>query len=92
MIKILGFIDILAGLLFIASAYGVAAPNGMAITIGVIMTIKGALFITNFFSWIDLAVGVILVFGLAASMPHYLLLGLAVFVGIKGLASLLAFS
>ncbi len=92
MAKILGFIDILAGLLFIASAYGVAAPNGMVITIGVIMMIKGALFIMNFFSWIDLAVGVILVFGLAAALPHFLLLGLAAFVGIKGLASLLTFS
>ncbi|MBI2042661.1 MAG: hypothetical protein HYT21_02885 [Candidatus Nealsonbacteria bacterium] len=92
MTKILGFIDILAGLLFVSGAYGMAAPGGMALAIGAVMILKGVLFITNFFSWIDIAVGVILVFGLAASLPHFLLLGLAAFVGIKGLASLLTFS
>lgn len=75
-----------------ASAFGIAAPKGMLITIGAIMILKGVLFIMNFFSWIDLAIGVILVFGLATSLPHYLLLGLAVFAGIKGLVSLLTFS
>ena len=92
MARILGFIDVLAGLLFVAGAYGVAAPNGMVLAIGIIMMAKGVMFITNFFSWIDLAAGVILVFGLAAFLPHYLLLGLAIFVAVKGIASLLTFS
>lgn len=91
MARILGFIDIFAGLIFTASFYGVDMPRGLVITIGIVLALKGVLFIMNFFSWIDLASGVILIFGLAPVVPVYVLLGLAVFIGIKGLISLLSF-
>ena len=92
MTKLLGLVDILAGLLFISALYGMDVPRGLAMSIGIIMILKGVLFIVNFFSWVDLAVGVILVFALASSLPVYVILGLAAFVGLKGLASLLTFS
>lgn len=89
--KILGFADILAGLLFVAGAYDMAVPSGMALAIGAILIVKGIIFITNYFSWIDLAIGIILVFGWAPSLPPYIVLILAAYLGIKGLASLFTF-
>jgi hypothetical protein len=90
MTKILGLTDIFAGLLFTAGFYEVDFPRGLMIFIGIVLLAKGILFLANFFSWIDMAAGVVLIFGLFF-LPPYILLGLAVFLGIKGLISLFSF-
>ncbi|MFA5767551.1 MAG: hypothetical protein WC919_06530 [Candidatus Paceibacterota bacterium] len=91
MARILGFVDIFAGLIFTASFYEIDVPRGLMITVGVILILKGVLFLMNIFSWIDLAAGVLLVFGLALFLPSFVPLALAAFLGIKGLISLLTF-
>ncbi len=72
--------------------YGLDVPRGMMIAVGVILAVKGLLFIMNFFSWIDVAVGILLIFAITSSLPIYVSIGLAAFLGLKGLASLFAFS
>jgi hypothetical protein len=91
MARFLGFIDILAGIIFVASSYGLDAPRGLVLSIGIILILKGVLFISNFFSWIDIAVGVILIFGLVTSLPSFSPLIIAAFLGLKGLFSLFSF-
>ncbi len=91
MARILGFVDIFAGLMFTASFYEVDIPRGFMITVGVVLMLKGVIFLANVFSWIDLAAGVLLAFGLVFSLPSFIPLGLAVFLGVKGLISLLSF-
>ena len=90
--KILGFVDIIAGLLFTASFYGLDIPRGLMITMGAILIFKGALFISNFFSWVDLAAGVLLAFNLTPLVSPVVIIIAAVFFGIKGLVSLFSFS
>jgi len=92
MTRALGLIDIIAGLLLVAGPYGLDIPRGMTISVGVILAIKGLLFIMNFFSWIDVAAGILLIFAVTSSIPVYVSIGLAAFLGLKGLASLFTFS
>lgn len=91
MTKLLGFIDIIAGLLILASFYHLDFPRGMAIAFGICLILKGIVFIMNFFSLIDIAAGVLLVFALTSSVPAFILVALAAFLGLKGLASLISF-
>lgn len=91
MTKFLGFIDIIAGLLFVASFYHLDIPRGMAMAFGIFLILKGIIFIINFFSLIDIAAGVLLVFALTSSVPAFVLIALAIFLGFKGLASLISF-
>lgn len=87
-----GIADILAGLLFVAGFYHIDIPQGMMIAFGVYLIIKGLLFIVNFFSWIDIAAGILLAFGLLSAVHPYILLGAAAFLCIKGIISLFSFS
>lgn len=90
--KILGLVDIIGGLLFVASFYGLAAPHGLMVTIGVLLILKGVLFIANVFSWGDIAAGVLLTFNLAQSITPIVLIIAAAFLTVKGLVSLFSFS
>ncbi len=92
MTKLLGFADIVAGLLFVASFYHLDFPRGMAMAFGICLMLKGIIFIMNFFSLIDIAAGVLLVFSLTSAVPSFVLMGLAIFLGLKGLVSLFTFS
>ncbi len=88
MAKLLGFADIIAGLLFLASFYQLDLPRGMLILFGVYLIFKGLIFITNFFSWIEMGAGILLAFGLTPIVPAPILIGLAIFLGLRGLISL----
>ena len=92
MAVLFGVGDILAGLLFVADFYQVDIPRGMIMTFGIYLMLKGVLFIVNFFSWIDIAAGVLLAFGLLSSVHPFVLIGIAAFLCIKGLISLFTFS
>lgn len=91
MTKFLGLADILAGLLFLASFYQLEGlPKGMLMAFGIYLMLKGVIFIMNFFSLVDIGAGVLLVFGLVAVVPPFVLIGLAAFLGLKGLVSLIS--
>ncbi len=98
MVRILGIVDVIGSLLLLASFYGIDVPRGLVISIGIALIIKGLIFISNFFSFFvlvnltDVALGIILIFSLAAALPSSLLVGLAVFLGLKGLVSFIPFS
>jgi hypothetical protein len=91
MTKILGLADILASLILLAFYYRLDIPRGLMIFIGIILVLKGVLFIVNFFSWIDLLAGIILIFSFTFISP-YVSLGLAIFLALKGLVSLFTLS
>ena len=92
MTKLFGFADIVAGLLFLASFYHADIPRGMVLTFGIFLILKGLIFIANYFSWIDIAAGVLLVSGWIFVIHPFALIGIAVFLGLKGLVSLFTFS
>lgn len=92
MTKLLGLSDIAAGAVFVASFYKLDIPGGLIMALGIYLVIKGIIFIMNFFSLIDIAAGILLIFGFSASVPPFLLLGIAAFLGVKGLMSIFAFS
>ena len=91
MAKLFGFADIVSGLLFVAGFYHVDIPRGMLIAFGIYLILKGVIFFMNFFSLIDIAAGVLLVSGLVFSMHPVILIGIAAFLAIKGLASVFTF-
>jgi len=91
MTKLLGFADIVSGLIFVAGFYHIDIPRGMLIAFGIYLILKGVIFFMNFFSLIDIAAGVLLVSGLVFSMHPVILIGIAAFLAIKGLASVFTF-
>jgi len=92
MVRLLGLIDIVAGFIFLAGFYQLEVPRGLLIAVGVILICKGLVFLINFFSWIDVAAGILLIFGLSSILPPQVLIGLTVYLALKGLFSLLTFS
>lgn len=92
MTKLFGFADIIAALLLVAYFYQVDIPRGLALSLGIYLMFKGIIFIMNFFSLADIAAGVLLVFSLTSAVPGPVLLGLAIFLGLKGLVSLFSFA
>lgn len=91
MAKLLGFADIISGLMFVAGFYHIDIPRGMMIAFGIYLTLKGLVFFMNFFSLIDIAAGVFLVSGWIFSMHPFVLIGIAAFLAVKGLVSLFTF-
>ena len=91
MTKLLGFADIVSGLIFVAGFYHVDIPRGMLIAFGIYLILKGVIFFMNFFSLIDIAAGIFLVSGLVFSMHPIILIGIVAFLAIKGLASIFTF-
>jgi hypothetical protein len=91
MTKLFGFADIISSLLFVANFYKIDLPKGFVLAVGIFLAIKGVIFIVNFFSWIDIATGLMLIFGWASAVHPFVLLGIALFLGIKGIVSLFTF-
>lgn len=91
MTKLFGLADIVSGLLFVAGFYHIDIPRGMMMVFGIYLIFKGLVFLMNFFSLIDIGAGVLLVSGWLFSMHPFVLIGIAAFLAIKGLVSLLTF-
>lgn len=91
MAKLFGFADIVSGLVFVAGFYHVDIPRGMMMTFGIYLALKGLIFIANFFSLIDIGAGVLLISGWIFNVHPFVLIGIAVFLGIKGIVSLFTF-
>lgn len=62
------------------------------IALGGYLILKGLVFFMNFFSLIDIAAGVLLISGWIFTVHPFILIGIAVFLGIKGIVSLFALS
>lgn len=92
MTKLFGFGDIIAGFLFLAGFYHIEIPRGMMMAFGSYLIFKGLIFIANFFSLIDIGAGVLLVSGWIFAVHPFALIGIALFLGLKGMASLLTFT
>jgi len=70
MIKVLGFIDFLASVLIISSAFNILIPQKILTFFAVYLIIKGLIFFKFIASWIDLLAGiaiVLIIFNLAFS-------------------------
>lgn len=89
--KLLGFADIVSGLMFVAGFYHVDIPRGMMMAFGIYLALKGLIFFMNFFSMIDIVAGVLLISGWIFSVHPFALIGIAAFLCIKGLVSLFTF-
>lgn len=92
MLKILGFTDIMAGLLFLVSALGLDIPVLMLIFYAGYLILKGFIFILNSFdvgSIIDVGGGVVLFLTLFFSLPFPILISFSLFLSLKGGVSLL---
>ena len=92
MTKLFGFADIVSGLLFVAGFYHVDIPRGMMVAFGIYLILKGLVFLMNFFSLIDIAAGGLLISGWIFSVHPFILIGIAVFLAIKGLVSIFTFA
>lgn len=92
MAKLFGFADIISSLLFVAGLYNIDLPRGMMIALGVYLILKGLVFFMNFFSLIDIGAGVLLISGWIFTVHPFILIGIAAFLGIKGLVSLFTLS
>lgn len=91
MAKLFGFADIVSALLFVSGFYHIDIPRGMMIAFGIYLILKGVIFIANFFSLVDIAAGVLLVSGLIFGIHPIALIGIAAFLGLKGITSLFTF-
>lgn len=92
MTKLFGLADIISGLLFVAGFYHIDIPRGMMFAFGIYLIGKGLIFLLNIFSLIDIGAGVLLVSGWIFSMHPLVLIGIAAFLGIKGIVSLFTFA
>jgi len=90
--KFFGLTDIMASLLFLAKFYHIGLPKGLVIALGIYLAFKGVVFIANFFSWIDIFAGILLLTSWTPPLYPFIVLGIAAFLGIKGIASLFTFS
>ncbi len=89
MLKALGILDIVAAIVLLsASVPGI--PQGLVIVIATLICLKGFIFISDIVSIFDVGVGVLLFLSLFMTLPFLLLLGFAVFLGVKGVLSLAA--
>ena len=69
MIKILGVADMIAALLFFFLGLKIAIPKAILLGFALYLIIKGILFIMDFASIIDIAIGVILLLFYFAIIP-----------------------
>lgn len=87
MIKLLGTLDIISACILAAQGYSLEVPLGMIIIIPILLGIKAFLALENFFSWIDIVVGITIIIGYFAPAPAILALILITIMFIKGLIS-----
>jgi len=85
--RILGFLDILAGLTFLTASQ-TQLPEGLVLTVGFLLILKGFIFILDILSIFDILAGILLILTLFFSFPFWLLLIPGFYLLIKGTFSL----
>lgn len=90
MVKLLGIVDLLAASLLLAMAIGVEASLNARIFVPICLLGKASICLTDSGSITDIAVVAIIIIGIFAAVSPIILYPAAAFIGLKGLASLLA--
>lgn len=85
--KLLGFLDLLGAGLLLALVVNFPVPVALKIFIVIYLTGKGFLFIRDIASILDIVGGVVLLLSFWYTIPLWLLITLAAFIGLKGLMS-----
>jgi len=89
LVKILGIIDLIAGLILIISISS-SISQSILIFFGFILLIKSSFgLLKDFASWIDLVIGLIFLISIVISLPTILIVIIAILIVQKGIASFL---
>ncbi len=89
LVKILGGIDLLAGLILILSAL-TKMPYSILMIFGVVLLAKSLMgFLKDFASWIDFLTGVVLILTAFVSIPLFLKIIFSILIIQKGISSFL---
>ena len=90
MLKILGGIDLIFGLILVLLGIGIVFPKAILIVGGIILLIKSSFgFLKDFASWIDLVGGVIFILLIFFGIPEIIVIIVGLFIVQKGVSSFL---
>jgi len=90
LLKILGAVDVLAGLVLIITAIGIKIPQNILMFFGIFLLIKSSLGLwKDFASWTDALCGAVILISISSKIPLFVLMFLAVIIGQKGIFSFL---
>ena len=90
-VKFLGIIDILAGLLYLFVEIFQIIPKDLLLFAGLILIVKGGAFILNFNvpSALDILCGIIILLSIIVQMPQFIVILVIIFLAQKGIISLI---
>ena len=89
-LKILGGIDLISGLILILFGAGVVFPGKFLIFLGMLLLLKSGIgFLKNFASWIDLIGGLILLSSYVFEIPGIVAIIVGLVIAQKGIFSFL---
>jgi len=81
LVKILGVVDALSGLVFLIMALGVSFSSTLYVILGIILLAKSALgMLKDFASWIDFLGGLILLLSITITLPKFIIIVMGVLV------------
>ena len=91
-VKILGILDILSGLLFWLNGFFNIIPDSIMIIIVLYLVIKGVIFVISFniTSILDIVSGIAIYISLTYTLPAFVIIIITFFLLQKGIVSLLA--
>lgn len=90
MVKILGIIDIFAAILLLLTIFKINIPVGLLVFISICLFLKGIISISDIGGMTDMAVMVLLILTYFVVLPWEVLAVAILFIGLKGIMSLLA--
>jgi len=90
LLKILGAVDVLAGLILIITGIGFKFPQSILMFFGIFLLIKSSLGLwKDFASWTDIICGAVILISISSKIPLFVLMFLAAVIGQKGIFSFL---
>lgn len=90
LVKILGALDIVAALMLLIAGIGFKLPYMVVLFFGLLLLVKGLIFITDFASWFDILGALILFLSLVIGLPSWLFLIPCLLIFQKGILSFLS--
>lgn len=90
LVKVLGSIDVISGLILIFFGAGIKIPNEILMIISLVLISKSLLgFFRDFASWIDFLTGIILISAIFFPILNLVIIMLGIFIIQKGIFSFL---
>ena len=90
LLKVLGAIDVLTGLILVGLGLGAEIQKSILIICGVILIIKSSLgFLKDFASWIDFIAGAVFLIFILINIPEIILMIISMLIIQKGIFSFL---